>query len=35
MPAVPSCLLKPVRDQFLALLPDREDHHPLGCHNPR
>ncbi|MCX5233233.1 IS5 family transposase [Streptomyces sp. NBC_00233] len=35
MPAVPSCLLKPVRDQFLALLPAREDHHPLGCHNPR
>ncbi|MFE5550292.1 IS5/IS1182 family transposase, partial [Streptomyces sp. NPDC056534] len=28
MPAVPSCLLKPVRDQFLALLPDREDRHP-------
>ncbi|MFD7095802.1 IS5 family transposase [Streptomyces xanthophaeus] len=35
MPAVPSCLLKPVREQFLALLPDREDRHPLGCHNPR
>jgi transposase len=35
VPAVPSCLLKPVRDQFLALLPDREDRHPLGCHNPR
>ncbi|MFD5513986.1 IS5 family transposase [Streptomyces sp. NPDC127051] len=35
MPAVPSCLLKPVRDQFLALLPEREERHPLGCHNPR
>lgn len=35
VPAVPPCLLKPVRDQFLALLPDREDSHPLGCHNPR
>ncbi|MFE5948685.1 IS5 family transposase [Streptomyces sp. NPDC056480] len=35
MPAAPSCLLKPVRDQFLALLPEREDRHPLGCHNPR
>ncbi|MFE5544785.1 IS5/IS1182 family transposase, partial [Streptomyces sp. NPDC056534] len=35
MPAVPSCLLKPVRDQFLALLPERVDRHPLGCHNPR
>ncbi|MGW7201611.1 hypothetical protein ACWGH9_37165, partial [Streptomyces chryseus] len=35
MPAVPSCLLDPVRDQFLALLPDREDRHPLGFHNQR
>ena len=33
--AVPSSLLGPVRDQFLALLPVREDRHPLGCHNPR
>lgn len=35
MPAVPSCILAPIRDQFLALLPVREDQHPLGCHNPR
>ncbi|MFD0532318.1 IS5 family transposase [Kitasatospora arboriphila] len=35
MPAVPSCILDPIRDQFLALLPVREDLHPLGCHNPR
>ncbi len=35
MPAVPSCILDPIRDQFLALLPVREDWHPLGCHNPR
>ncbi|WP_078999312.1 hypothetical protein [Streptomyces sp. WM4235] len=35
MPAVPSCTLDPIRDQFLALLPVREDRHPLGCHNPR
>ncbi|MFE3150040.1 MULTISPECIES: IS5 family transposase [unclassified Streptomyces] len=35
MPAVPSCILDPIRDQFLALLPVREDRHPLGCHNPR
>uniref|UniRef100_A0AAU2W5A3 IS5 family transposase n=1 Tax=Streptomyces sp. NBC_00008 TaxID=2903610 RepID=A0AAU2W5A3_9ACTN len=35
MPAVPSCILAPIRDQFLALLPVREDRHPLGCHNPR
>ncbi|MFE5550315.1 IS5/IS1182 family transposase, partial [Streptomyces sp. NPDC056534] len=35
MPAVPSCLLMPVREQFLALLPEREDRHLLGFHNPR
>ncbi|WP_330241476.1 IS5 family transposase [Streptomyces sp. NBC_00525] len=35
VPAVPSCILDPIRDQFLALLPVREDRHPLGCHDPR
>ncbi len=35
VPAVPSCVLHPIRDQFLALLPAREDRHPWGCHNPR
>jgi transposase len=35
VPVVPSCIIDPLRDQFLALLPEREDHHPLGCHNPR
>jgi transposase len=35
VPVVPSCIIDPLRDQFLALLPVREDHHPLGCHNPR
>jgi hypothetical protein len=35
VPAVPSCVLDPIRDQFLALLPTREDRHPWGCHNPR
>ncbi|MCF3103026.1 transposase [Streptomyces roseoverticillatus] len=35
MPAVPSCILDSVRDQFLALLPVHEDRHPWGCHNPR
>ncbi|AVZ77880.1 IS5/IS1182 family transposase [Streptomyces lunaelactis] len=35
MPAVPSCILDPIRDQFLALLPTHEDRHPWGCHNPR
>lgn len=33
--AIPSCILDPIRDQFLTLLPVREDRHPLGCHNPR
>lgn len=35
MPAVPSGILAPIRDEFLALLPVREDRHPPGCHNPR
>src|ERR671920_1753621 len=35
MPAVPSCILDPLREQFLALLPVRHVAHPLGCHRPR
>lgn len=35
MPAVPSCIIDPIWDQFADLLPDREVGHPLGCHNPR
>lgn len=35
MPVVPSCILDPIRDQFLALLPERQVTHPLGCHRPR
>ena len=35
MPAVPSCILDPLCEQFLALLPERVDEHPLGCHRPR
>ena len=35
MPAVPSCILDPLREQFLALLPPHIDEHPLGCHRPR
>jgi transposase len=35
VPAVPSWLADPLFDQFTALLPDREDTHPLGCHRPR
>ncbi|MFI0717254.1 IS5 family transposase [Streptomyces inhibens] len=38
MPAVPSCLLEPVWEQFAVLLPARPDvhpDHPLGCHRRR
>ena len=38
MPAIPSWLPEPLRDQFAALLPDRPVYapsHPLGCHKPR
>jgi transposase len=35
VPAVPSCILDPLREEFLALLPPRIDDHPLGCHRPR
>jgi len=32
---VPSCILEPLWDQFVNLLPDRHVVHPLGCHRPR
>jgi transposase len=35
VPAVPSCILDPLREQFLALLPPHVQTHPLGCHRPR
>jgi transposase len=35
VPAVPSCILDPLREELLALLPARVDEHPLGCHRPR
>jgi transposase len=35
MPAVPSCIIEPIWDQFADLLPDEKADHPLGCHNPR
>ena len=35
MPAVPSCILDPLREEFLALLPPHLDDHPLGCHRRR
>lgn len=35
MPAIPSCILDPIWEQVQALIPEPEDHHPLGCHRPR
>jgi transposase len=35
VPALPSCILDPLRKQFLAELPAHVDDHPLGCHRPR
>jgi hypothetical protein len=35
VPALPSCLIEPIWEQFAALLPERRDRHPLGCHRPR
>ncbi len=35
MPALPPYIIDPVFEQFSALLPEREVHHPLGCHKPR
>ncbi len=35
MPAVPSCIIEPIWDQFQVLIPPVADEHPLGCHRPR
>ena len=35
MPAVQSCFIEPLWDQFSALLPARPERHRLGCHRPR
>lgn len=35
MPALPSSVINPLWDQFVALLPERVVSHPLGCHRPR
>lgn len=35
VPALPSSVIDPLWEQFAALLPEREDRHPLGCHRPR
>jgi hypothetical protein len=33
--ALPSSVLEPLWVQVCALLPTRQDTHPLGCHRPR
>lgn len=35
MPALPSSILNPICEAFIAVLPPRVDSHPLGCHRPR
>jgi transposase len=36
VPALPSCIVQPLWNQFAALLPPpHHDTHPLGCHRPR
>jgi transposase len=35
MPVLPSWITEPLWDQFVALLPEHVDTHPLGCHRPR
>src|SRR5919107_822666 len=35
VPALPPYIIEPIFEQFLALLPDRVVHPPLGCHKPR
>ena len=35
MPAIQPYIIEPIWQQFLALLPERETNHPLGCHRPR
>jgi transposase len=35
VPALPSSVLEPLWVQTAALLPTRQDTHPLGCHRPR
>ena len=35
MPAISPYIIDPVWEQFVALLPEREVEHPLGCHRSR
>ncbi len=35
MPALPPYIIEPIWEQIVALLPERETNHPLGCHRQR
>jgi len=35
VPALPPYIIEPIWEQLVALLPEREINHPLGCHRPR
>jgi transposase len=35
VPAIQPYIIDPIFEQFVALLPEREVAHPLGCHRPR
>jgi transposase len=35
VPAIPPYIIEPIWEQLLALLPERQTNHPLGCHRPR
>jgi transposase len=35
VPAIQLYIIKPIWEQFRALLPERKTDHPLGCHRQR
>jgi len=35
VPALPPYITEPIWEQLVALLPERQTNHPLGCHRPR
>jgi transposase len=35
VPAIQPYIIKPIWEQFRALLPERKTDHPLGCHRQR
>lgn len=35
VPALPSCVIEPIWEQFFSLITEHDVVHPLGCHRPR